>query len=57
MNPIHLKEFYLEESVLELAKKNRDRIDPEWSLADYFEHLVAMHEKVLDKHDEAKDES
>lgn len=35
--------------VVKQMKLNRDQINPDWSLADYLEHVVASHTEVIER--------
>lgn len=52
---INLRPVYLDPLVINRAKDNAHRVDPKWSLAQYIEHVIAVHELVLNK--EQNDES
>lgn len=44
--------IYLDKALVKLLDENRNRTNPGMSRADYLEHIILMHQMVLNKKDE-----
>jgi hypothetical protein len=47
MKQVSMTQVPIESSVFAVAKSNRDRTNPSWSMSAYIEHIIAMHEAIL----------